>query len=97
MRRTLLFLALLLGPAGTASASTLHISPAGSDSAQCTQAAPCKSFTRAYSVAVAGDVVQINAGSYGPQTLPGGTKAVTFRGVPGNKILQLKSDWFSMR
>ena len=92
MRRTLLFLALFLVPAGTASASTLHIAPSGSDSASCSQAAPCQTFNRAYQASTSGDVVQVNAGSYPAQTVPGGTKAVTFRGVAGNKIRQLHSD-----
>jgi hypothetical protein len=61
----------------------------GNDSGSCTQAAPCKTFSRAYAVASAGNVVSVAAGSYPIQYVPTGTKAVTFRGVSGNKIFQL--------
>ena len=64
----------------------LYISPTGSDSAGCTSAAPCASFTRAYNVAASGKVVQVGAGVYQWQTIPAGTKTVTFRGVSGNKV-----------
>ena len=69
----------------------VFISPSGSDSAACTSAAPCKSMSRAYNVAAAGNVIEIRAGSYGDQTVPSGSKSVTFRGVAGNKIRQVKS------
>ncbi len=49
-------------------------------------------MARAYQVAAAGDVIEVRAGSYGPQTVPDGSKAVTFRGVAGNKIRQVKSN-----
>ena len=54
--------------------------PTGSDTATCTQTAPCKSFARAYTVATAGDTVEVAAGTYVAQTVGGGTKAVTFSG-----------------
>ena len=71
-----------------------YVSPSGNDSNACTQAAPCASFTRAYNVASSGQVVQVGAGVYQWQTIPAGTKAVTFRGVPGNKVrtLDINSD-----
>ena len=40
---------------------------------------------RAYNVAASGNVIEVRAGNYPAQTVPGGSKAVTFRGVPGNK------------
>ena len=51
------------------SGSTLYLSPSGSDSAACTSAAPCRSFNRAYTVASAGQTVEVAAGSYGTQTI----------------------------
>jgi hypothetical protein len=65
------------------------VAPTGSDTNPCTAAAPCKSFDRAYNVAASGKVVQVGAGSYPIQYVPSGSKAVTFRGVAGNKIMQL--------
>jgi hypothetical protein len=47
---------------------------------------------RAYNVAPADSIIEIRAGSYPPQNVPAGTKRITFRGVPGNKIRQLLSD-----
>jgi chitodextrinase len=47
----------------------VFLSPGGSDSNPCTQAAPCRSFDRGYHVAQPGDIVQLAAGSYGSQDL----------------------------
>lgn len=77
----------------------LYISPSGSDGSTCTQAAPCRSFLRAYARASSGSVVSVGAGVYGEQffagdwrgTQPAGTKRVTFRGEPGNVVRQLVS------
>jgi chitodextrinase len=81
-------------PAGSAN---VYLSPSGSDSAACTATAPCRSFARAYSVAVNGAVVSVGAGAYGSQFFAGGfggsqspgTKQLTFRGEPGNAVRQL--------
>ena len=43
----------------------------------------------AYQAAGAGDVIELAAGSHPGQTVPRGTKAVTFRGVPGAKVRTL--------
>ncbi|MDX6439850.1 MAG: hypothetical protein QOF45_2433, partial [Gaiellaceae bacterium] len=51
---------------GSASA---YLSVSGSDSNACTQAAPCKSFDRAYRVAAPGATVEVAAGSYPAQTI----------------------------
>ena len=59
-------------PPGTADR---YVAPGGSDSGQCTQAAPCGSFARAYAVASAGDVVEVAGGSYGGQTIDQTPKA----------------------
>ena len=88
MRRAV-FLALFFGLAGQAEAATLHVSPSGSDSAACSSAAPCASFTRAYNAAAAGDVIQVANGTYSRQDVPSGSKAVTFRGGPGVTVRQL--------
>ncbi|HEY7562164.1 MAG TPA: hypothetical protein VH650_08320 [Gaiellaceae bacterium] len=45
------------------------MSPTGSDAALCIEAAPCKSFNRAYQIARPGDVVDVAAGSYPSQIL----------------------------
>jgi hypothetical protein len=50
---------------------------------------PGQSFESAYNASKAGDVVEVGPGVYGPQVVPDGTKAVTFRGLPGNKIRKL--------
>jgi hypothetical protein len=47
---------------------------------------------RAYNLAPSGSIIEIRAGNYGSQTVPGGNKTITFRGVAGNKIRQLMSD-----
>ena len=49
---------LRLGGGGSAS---VYLSPAGSDSNACTQAAPCKGFDRGYRVAAPGGVVEVAA------------------------------------
>src|SRR4051812_21099669 len=70
-----------LASGGAAHAATLQVSPSGSDSANCASA-PCKSLSRAYTVAQPGDVVLMAAGSYGSQSIPelGKTGAVvTFK------------------
>jgi hypothetical protein len=74
-------------PAG-AQAATRQVTPGAGDSGDCV-AAPCGSFAYAYRQAAAGDTIQVNAGVHGPQEVPRGEKAVTFRGVAGNKVRQL--------
>jgi hypothetical protein len=54
--------------AATAGA-TVYVSPSGSDTAPCTQAAPCRNFERAVTVSPAGGEVEAAAGSYGGQSL----------------------------
>ncbi len=58
-------------PAGTAD---LYMAANGSSTSNCTQAAPCSTFNRAYSVASPGNVVQMAAGSYGGQNINGAPK-----------------------
>ena len=45
-----------------AAAPTFYLSPTGSDSAACSQSAPCKSFSRGYTVASPGSEVVLAAG-----------------------------------
>ena len=47
----------------------LYLSPSGSDSGSCTQAAPCKTFDRAFHLASAGTNVYLVSGDYGRQSL----------------------------
>ena len=70
----------------------LYVSPAGSDAAACTRTAPCRSLAHGYAYAKEGDVVEVGAGWYGPQVLPPGSKAVTFRGGSEVRLRQLISD-----
>ncbi len=49
--------------------AAVFLSPSGSDTASCSQAAPCRGFNRAYQVAQPGQVVELAAGSYGAQTI----------------------------
>jgi hypothetical protein len=57
------------GSASGAGATTLHVSPSGSDSGTCAADAPCRSFDRAYHVARPGQVVEVAAGTYDGQRL----------------------------
>jgi hypothetical protein len=45
----------------------LFVAPGGSNSSPCTQAAPCRSFDRAYQLAAPGDVVEVAGGRYRSQ------------------------------
>jgi hypothetical protein len=74
-----------------ASAATRHVSRAGVDVGDCALA-PCASFAYAYGRAGAGDVIRVAAGSYGRQSTPRGTKAVTFHGGPGVVLRQMVND-----
>jgi chitodextrinase len=51
------------------SSANVYVSPSGSDSNACTQAAPCKTFDRAYRVAQPGDTIQLAGGTYPDQTI----------------------------
>jgi hypothetical protein len=68
------------------------VAPNGSDSAACTQAAPCRSFNRAYHLAAAGQTVQVAGGSYGDQALSAdasktaGGSRVTFQPASGATV-----------
>jgi fibronectin type III domain protein len=54
---------------------TLYLSQTGDDANACTQAAPCLSFDRAYHAALPGARVEVEAGTYVPQTIsPDATK-----------------------
>jgi hypothetical protein len=54
---------------GGGSSGVLFVSGSGSDSGSCSEVAPCKSLGRAYSVAQAGEVVRVAAGSYADTSL----------------------------
>jgi chitodextrinase len=73
-------------PSGSAS---VFLSPSGSDSNPCTQAAPCKSFNRGYAVAQLGQIVEAAGGTYGSQSFTGsksGSGVVTFRPATGATV-----------
>lgn len=56
----------------------LHVSPSGTDGAQCgSAAAPCASFAAAYATARPGQRVTIAAGRYPAQTVPADGRAAT--------------------
>jgi hypothetical protein len=82
------------GPASTGIATTAaqrYLSPVGSDAGSCMQSAPCKTFARVYTVATAGDVVEVAGGKYpGTQTIPydptKGGAPVTFRPAPNATV-----------
>jgi outer membrane biosynthesis protein TonB len=52
------------------SGPVLHLSPSGSDSSNCTAAAPCKTLNRGYRVATPGQTVEMAAGTYSDTSLP---------------------------
>jgi hypothetical protein len=54
-----------LSPA--ASASGVHLSPAGSDANPCTESRPCRTISRGQAVASAGQTVWLHPGSYGAE------------------------------
>jgi hypothetical protein len=66
---TLVLASTACGGASAAGPATLYVSPSGSDSAPCTQAAPCSSLDRAYHAASPGARVVIGAGTYPQQTI----------------------------
>src|SRR5439155_1751260 len=51
-------------PTATPSGPSLYIATTGSDTNLCTQAAPCKTFTRANALATPGTTVHVAPGSY---------------------------------
>ena len=70
-----------------AAGGVFYISPTGNDSANCTVSAPCQSISRAYTVAAAGDVIEVAAGTYGRQVISSGTKAVTIQPANGAIVI----------
>lgn len=66
--------------AAMAHATTYYVSASGSGTA-CTQVAPCSSISAAYAKAVAGDIVQVGAGTYNE------TVTLNRSGASGNKII----------
>ena len=71
---------------------TFFLSPSGSDSNPCTQAAPCRSFDRGYQVAAPGQGVEAAAGSYGDQDIrydpakEGASQNVMIEAAPGATV-----------
>lgn len=81
------------GVAGSAKRVTsVWVSTSGSDSAACTQSAPCATFDRAYHVAQPGDTVSVVAGTYQSQQISAdsakaaGSTPVTFAPAAGGAV-----------
>jgi hypothetical protein len=76
--------------AGKPSAADLFVATNGSDSGRCTRNAPCASMLRAYTVAKAGNVVEIASGTYGDQEISGSRNRtgdpVVFRPAAGATV-----------
>lgn len=92
MRRVLLAagLTVLCGATTPAFAATRQVAPGAGNAGDCV-GAPCGSLGHAYSVSGSGDVIAVAPGTYGEQTVPSGTKAVTFNGGSGVAVRQLIS------
>jgi hypothetical protein len=71
-----------------AAAATRQVAPLGADAGDC-RLAPCASFGYAYGQSANGDVISVAAGTYSPQHVPSGSKAVTFVGGPGVQVRQV--------
>ena len=54
---------------GTGTGASFFVAPGGSDAGSCTSTAPCATFSRAITLAAPGQVVEVAAGSYPPQTI----------------------------
>ena len=73
----------------TVAAGSLYLSPSGSDSSPCSQAAPCRTFDRAYHLARPGSAVLLGSGDYGGQSLTynaalvNASSPVVFQPAPG--------------
>jgi hypothetical protein len=72
----------------TACGSSLRLEPGGADRGDCKEA-PCGSFRYAYDHSEDGDVIEVAAGVYAPQSVPSGQKKVTFHGARGATVRQL--------
>ena len=77
-----------LGLASSACADDRRVSPSGSDSGDCRSSA-CATLEYAYGRSAEGDVIRVEAGTYGPQVVPNGVKRVTVQGASGNKVRKL--------
>jgi hypothetical protein len=75
------------GGSSTGAVASVFVSPSGSDTAACSQGAPCRTLARAYRVAQSGATVQLASGTYTDTTLPmdssKGTANVVFKVASG--------------
>jgi hypothetical protein len=79
-------------PPPKAGSASVYLSPNGSDSNPCSQAAPCTSFNRGYRVAAPGATVEVAGGSYPAQTLAADSSKtsssdVVFRPTAGASVV----------
>jgi chitodextrinase len=72
----------------SAGSPSVFVATTGADTNSCTQAAPCKTFQRAYNVAQPGGVVEVAAGNYPDQTINGTKSApsVVFQPASGASV-----------
>jgi hypothetical protein len=84
-------LCLLLAPARAALGATRVVAPDGADAEACVDAA-CRTLAYAYGLAQPGDTIELVGGDHGAQEVPAGSKRVTVRGLPGNRVSQL-ANW----
>jgi hypothetical protein len=74
----------------SAASGPLYLSPSGSDAGPCTSVAPCASLARALAVALPGQVVRLQTGSYSGQALGPVEKPsaehVVFEPAPGASV-----------
>jgi hypothetical protein len=80
------------GASAKATAPALYVAPTGSDTAACTQSAPCATLQRAYTVAKPGQTVLIQPGAYPPQLVafvPKTGDPVVFAGTNGASVASI--------
>ncbi len=86
----------LLAPGSRAAAPTLFLAPSGNDADPCTSSQPCLTLQRAFSVARAGDVVELAGGTYPGSTISGdrgGT--VAFQPAAGASVTLSGNVWLA--
>jgi hypothetical protein len=88
LRAAILAVLTLMVTAASACADPRRVAPGGADSGNCLKDA-CASLRYAYGQSVDGDRISLEAGVYGPQVVPNGSKQVVVQGAPGNKVRKL--------
>ena len=78
--------------ATTQAAGTIYVDLTGNDSTcvRNNNSLPCLTFNMAYTIAQGGDSVEVNGGTYGPQTIPSiskGTSVIIFRPALDSEVI----------